>query len=306
MGDGAVFFFVVVVRSDVRPSAGLDVILEHAAARNVIRAGTIGKRDVHVAIDDFSAVRHESSGGACDDFPCGATVMADLQVVLGFGCADVNGCGAAVGELALCRVEHHEAYAIHAVQAAFCRGREGYLVKACPSLAGIGALVNALGAASAEDDVRFVRVYGEFFTRLAAHAVTVGEHFHIARVPTGSHVGGAQNCGAALAKIAGSAEHVNLFRVLWVERKSFGAVQAHVVLADPVHQRDPAAVGSVPAVNAADVGTGVNKPFYGRTRHNGADESAAVKADVAPVVLFGVCGRGECGQGGDSYHRCLD
>ena len=226
--------------------------------------------------------------------------MADLQIILGFGNADVDGLGGTVGVLALRFVEHHEADAVHAVQAGFCCGRERDFVGACPSFAVVGTLVKALGAATAEDDVSLVGVHGELLAGLAAHAVTVGEHFHIASVPGGAEVFTAEHGRAALAKIAGSCQHVNALGVVGVESESFGAVKTLVVFRDEVHQWNPGFVFKVKAVNAAHVGAGVQDVFSLRVEHYSGNESAAVKAHVAPFVLFGAYVCGKCGQGGDA------
>ena len=128
----------------------------------------------------------------------------------------------------------------------------------------------------------------------------MGEHFHVACVPSGAHVGGTQNGSAALAKVARSCKHVNAFGVVRVESESFGTVKALVVFRDEVHQRNPGFVFKVKAVNATHVGAGVKQILGLRVEHHGRNESAAVKAHIAPFVLFGVSGRGESCQSGDA------
>ena len=116
---GAAFVFHGIARGEVGPRAASDVVLVETAACDVVRAGAVGERHVHVAVDNLCAVGHESSGDALDGFPGSAAVVAYLQIILGFGNADVDGLGRTVGVLALRLVEHHEADAVHAVQAGF-------------------------------------------------------------------------------------------------------------------------------------------------------------------------------------------
>ena len=155
---GAAFVFHGIARGKVGPRASGDIVLVKTTTCDVIRTGAVSKCYVHVSVDNLCAVGHESSRDALDGFPGSAAVVAYLQIILGFGNADVDGLGGTVGVLALRFVEHHKADAVHAVQAGFCGGRERDLVGACPGLAVVGTLVKSLGAATAEDDVSFVGV----------------------------------------------------------------------------------------------------------------------------------------------------
>ena len=235
VNDGTAFLFVVVIRGNICPSSRLDVVLVDTALGDVVRARAVGKGYIHVAVHDFGAVWHQACGNSLDDFPSGTAVVAHLQVILGFRSADVDCRSAAVGELALSRVEKDETHAIHAVQAAFGCGGKGDLVKACPGLAVVSTLVHALGAATAKNDVAHVRVYGQFFAGLAAHAVAVGEHFHVASVPSVAEIFAAEYGGAPFAKVTRAGQHVNALRVVRVECKGFCSVKAHIVLGNPVH-----------------------------------------------------------------------
>ena len=254
---GAALVFHGIARGEVGPGATCNIVLIETAACNIVRAWAVGKGHVHVSVYDFGAVGHQARGNPLDGFPGGAAVVAHLQVVLGFRSAYVDCRGAAVSELALCRVKHHEAHAVHSVQARFGGARKGDLVKAGPGFTVVGTLVHALGAAAAKNDVALVRVYGQLFAGLAAHAVAVGEHFHVARVPSGAVIFAAEHGGTALAKVTCTGQHVNALGVVRVKGEGFGTVKANVVLVNPVHQRNPGLLFKVKTVNSAHVGAGV-------------------------------------------------
>ena len=288
VGGGALLVRHRIARGDIFPRAARDVVLVDRTAADIVRARTVGVGNVHVATHNLRAVGHQIRGATRYGLPSGATVVTHLQVVLRFGDADIDCLGRAVGVLALRLVEHHEADAVHTVQARFLRVGKRDLVGARPRLAVVGTLVEALRAAPAEDNVRLVRVHRELFAGLAAHAVAVGEHFHVARVPSGTVVLAPEHGSPALAKVARPAEHVDALRVGRVERERLGAVQALVVLRDPVHQRDPPLVLEIEAVDAAHVGSRIEHIFGLRVEDHRRHEAAAIEADIAPVVVFGL------------------
>ena len=286
---GAAFVFYGITRGQVGPSATCNIVLIETAAGNIVRAWAIGKGHVHVAVYDFGTVGHQARGNSLDGFPGGTAVVAHLQVVLGFRSTDVDCCGASVGELALSRVEHHKTDAVHAVQAAFGCGRKGNLVKTGPCLTIVGTLVHALGAAAAKNNIALVWVYSQFFAGLTAHAVAVSKHFDVACIPSSAKIFTTEDCRTSLAKIACSCEYIDAFGVVWVERKGFGTVKTHVVLVNPVHQRNPVLFLEIKTINTAYVGTCVEHVFCGGVENDCGYESAAVKTDVAPSVFFCIC-----------------
>ena len=230
---------------------------------------------------------HQIFGTARNGCPGGATILTDLQVALRLlGDTHVNRLRGTVSVLALGFVEHYKADAVHIGKAVACRRRKRNLVNTGPGLAVVGTLVEALGAATTKEDIRLVRVHSQFFAGLAAHAVAVGEHFHIAGVPGRAVIFAAEHCSPSITKVPRSGQHVNTFRVRGVQRKGLRTVKPLVVFRDEIHQGNPGLRRKVETVDAAHVGAGVKQVFLLRVEYHGRHESAAVKADITPFVFF--------------------
>ena len=292
-----------IARRNIFPGTARNIVLIDCTAVDAMRARTVGVGNVHVAVRNLRAVGHQVCGAARNSLPRLAAVVTHLQIVLGFRDADVDGLGRTVGVLALRFVEHHETDAVDVVEGRFRRARKGDFVNVRPGLAVVGTLVEALGAAAAENDVRHVRVHSQLFAGLAAHAVAVGEHFHVARIPGIAVIFTPEHSRPALAKIARPTEHVDALGVCRVERERLRTHEAHIVLAHPVHQRHPHIRLKVITVDATHVGAGVQQVFSLRVKNNSRHETTAVKADVSPIVIFGLGGGQKRCDRQNSKHR---
>ena len=99
-------------------------------------------------------------------------------------------------------------------------------------------------------------------------------------------------------------------RIAGVDREADDAEPLGVLVCEAVVERQPAAVGGIPAEGAADVGARVKQVKLRRVKHEAGDETAATDGDVAPGIRLkrkrsgGVgLGRVEWGGGQGSQQR---
>ena len=95
-------------------------------------------------------------------------------------------------------------------------------------------------------------------------------------------------------------------QAIWIgriQREALHAETAAVLMAHPVHQRQPALVARLPAVGAADIGTGVQQALLLRMKDQAADEAAAADGDIAPAVAGHVILRRRAGHQQENEQR---
>ena len=132
-----------------------------------------------------------------------------------------------------------------------------------------------------------IRINDQPLAHVAARHITAELKGKIGARPGVSLIGRAQNRsiagGERICIRAGG--HIDALWIDGIGRDTFNSDRIPIIEAHPVHERDPAAGGSIPAIGSADVGTCVNQILLRGVENDVGNVAAStVGSDVPPGI----------------------